>query len=372
MKLAVIGGPGFIDRSFARSTDQLFAMTGRNTGNLVFWYAFSLHVAAASKSYFSFGFGNEAVDEIHQCDALAFIFANHVNPGMDLGPLVEKLDKIRVPILAVGLGAQSGLGQDIDRLPDGSVEFFRLLSKKTEKIGVRGDFTQSVLKRFGVENTEVLGCISNFTAMNLDASLQANPFGKVKADRIGLNNDFIDAVDPLNEMITRIFPSAVLDFIVQAPVELLHLARNEGSKIDPAYQRRLDKMVKTFSKAGYSERYILNRVYAFYDARAWLEYVRRYDLTLGSRMHGNMISFQAGVPTVFVPHDSRTEELTRTMALPRLELSECQHVQSAADFLEKIQFNRELYLDTRSEMKARYINLIQAAGLEPTKFLLGI
>lgn len=344
-------------------------MTGRNTGNLVFWYAFNMHVKVSSKRYFSFNFGDKAVEEINQCDALAFIFANHVGVGSDLGMLVEKLDRIRVPILAVGLGAQSKMGENIEWLPDGSVEFFRLLSTKTEKIGVRGEFTQSVLRRFGVGNTEVLGCISNFIAVDLDKSLDDNPHSDVKPTRVGLNNDFIDVVDPLNEMIARTFPGAVLDFVIQAPIELLHLARNEDSQVDSAYRRRLDKLVRIFSKGGYSEREIFNRLYAFFDARAWLEHVRRYDLSVGSRMHGNMISFQAGVPTVFVPHDSRTDELTRTMALPRFELSHCHSVHSWSDFIDNIQFDRGIYLDTRAELKSRYIGLLKASGLEPTRIL---
>lgn len=370
MRLSIVGNPGLVDRSFEKSTRDLFGYAGNNTGNLVFWYAFQIHVRAERKSWLPFFFSLDAVDEINDSDALIFIFANHVNPGMDLGHLTEKLDKIRVPIVALGLGAQSRLGEDIHTLPKGSIEFFRLLSAKTEKIGVRGGFTKSVLAHFGVENTEILGCISNFLSDTLPPALGDGRFQMLSgAHRIGLNNDFIDDVEPLNRMVARIYPHAVLDFIVQAPIDLLHLARNEQHEMDPAYRRRLNKFVKTFAERGLSEHEVLDRVYAFFDTRAWMEHSRRYDLALGSRMHGNMVCFQAGTPAVFIPHDSRTEELASTMALPIFHLADCDAIKSEAEFLAGVQFDRIKYLDTRAELKGRYINLLKNAGLDVTNFL---
>ena len=369
MKLSVVGGPGYIDRSFSMDTDKLFGLTGRNTGNLVFWYAFNMHVQAIRKEYFAFNFSEQAVDAINKTDALVFIFANHVNKAMDLGHLVPRLERVEVPIIAIGLGAQSRLGEDIDWLPEGSVKFFQLLSSKTKQIGVRGEFTQNVLRQHGIENTVVLGCISNFLVDKLEGKIVSFDPDSTKYARIGLNNDLIESLQPLNEMVSQLFPRSMLDFIVQAPVELLHLARNELGKVSPEYMSRLEKIAKPFAAGGFSEREIFDRLYAFYDARAWFEHVRRYDLTLGSRMHGNMVSFQAGVPTIFVPHDSRTDELARTMELPRFELSECRSTSSPKELFQKVEFDVTRYFSRRRELKGRYISLLHDGGLKPSKFL---
>ncbi|MCR4265117.1 polysaccharide pyruvyl transferase family protein [Nitratireductor sp. ZSWI3] len=362
MKLAIVGMPGFIDRSFARSTEELYRLCGNNTGNLVFWYAFQMHVQAEERVFLPFNFNP---DVVNKCDIMVFIFANHVNPGMDLGDLVEKLERVEVPVVAFGLGAQSKLGEDVVSLPEGSVEFFQALSRKTDKIGLRGEFTKETLSRFGVHNTEVIGCISNFISSDAAARIPADFKNVQNVRRVAVNSDFIDSVAPFNRMIGRVFPDAALDVVVQAPIELLHLSRNEHTKIGKAYRAKIDKVLSSFD--GKDREALRDRVYAFYDARSWMEHAQRYDFSGGSRMHGNMVSFQTGTPTVFVPHDSRTLELASTMRLPRFPIADCDEVKSAGDFFANVRFDKDEYMQKRQELKKRYESILLNSGLRLSK-----
>lgn len=364
MRVGIVGTSGTIERSFEKNTSELYGTCGNNTGNLVFWYAFNGHIDATERYFSSFHFDP---DEMNKCDVMVFIFANHVNPGMDLGFLVEKLEKVRIPIVAIGLGAQSGLNEEIDSLPQGSITFFKSLSQRVDQIGVRGEFTKKTLAKFGIDNTVVLGCISNFLSDKAASVIPDSYDSLMGARRIGVNSDFISSVTPFNRMLARIYPAAVFDFIAQAPQELIHFSRNEAHLVSESYTKFSSGILSAFARNPNDQKEISqlrDRIYSFFDTNAWIEYSRRLDLSAGSRMHGNMAAFQGGATTVFVPHDSRTKELAQTMQLPMFELAKCDQIDSREKFVQNIDFDKERYLQRRSELKPRYVSMLDSVGLK--------
>lgn len=358
MKLAVIGNPGFIDRSYLLPTANVYARCGNNTGNLVFWYAFQTHITASTKKYFGFHFNP---DQVNQCDAAVILFANHVNPQMDLGPMLQRLDDIKIPVTALGLGVQGELDKTIEKLPAGSIEYFKLLSEKSEMIGLRGTDTQSALARIGVENTQVLGCVSNFITPKLEQHFRGAKHKK--ANRILLNNDLTNAGRPVNELVAAAFPDATFETLVQAPLDSLHVARNEFDKVDKDYWARLNDVFAPFISAGHSMSTLLGSTKCFFDTRPWLEYSRGFDFSIGTRMHGNMVSLQSGTPTLFCVHDARTKELCATMSLPTLP----DHVSAKSVDPEILLAlaNEALdpYLETRSRLLVGYKAFLQNSKL---------
>ena len=360
MKLAIIGNPGFVDRSFEKKTEAIYAECGNNTGNLVFWHAFNGHVANIEKQFYGFHFDPAA---INKCDSLVFILANHVNPSFDLGFLAERLDKVTVPVLAVGLGVQMPFGAEVGDLPQGSKDFFAVLARKASQIGVRGETTKQALSRLGIDNVVVVGCISNFIADKFASVLAAMDFRKAAFKSVLLNNDFINSVLPLSLLALALFPRANFDFIVQAPIDLLRLTRNERERITPDYMATLRRAIQPFVARGESEEAILRRVFSPFDTSAWLEFVKRYDFAFGSRMHGNMVCFQAGVPTIFVAHDGRTAELLSTMELPRIDIVAASQITSREQLLDAVNFDPAAHLDRRSMLATRYRAMLAEAGL---------
>ncbi|MEO2045058.1 MAG: hypothetical protein ABGX16_00615 [Pirellulales bacterium] len=63
-----------------------------------------------------------------------------------------------------------------------------------------------------------------------------------------------------------------------------------------------------------------------------------YDFSFGTRFHGNMAAWQAGVPALWLVHDSRTVELCDYLALPYIQHSDFRsditidELKSAADY----------------------------------------
>ena len=367
VRLAIIGNPGFIDRSFLLETEALYRRCGNNTGNLVFWYAFQTHVVAEEKNYFGFHFDPA---NVNKSDAVVFLFANHVNPGLDLGPMLEKLQDIKIPVIALGLGIQGEIDKPLQELTPGSIEYFSLLGEKADTIGVRGDLTKAALAQLGVPNTEVLGCVSNFITPKLQNQFRA--FDPDRVSRILINNDFTNAALPVNQALATAFPDAIIDNVAQAPLELLRAARDEIGKIPDEYVSKMKSVLKPYADAGRSETAMLNNIHAFYDTRAWLEYSRGFDLAIGTRMHGNMVAHQAGVPTLFCIHDSRTAELCNTMAIPGIPTSAIS--ESLRDSMYKIRDEQavESYFAERAALAQRYRAFLENAGLICSPLLMSI
>lgn len=361
MKLAVVGTPGFIDRSYQTRTETLFGRCGNNTGNLVFWYAFQSHVVAHEKKYFPFHFNPV---EVNKCDAVVILYANHVNSNFDLGPLLDRLDAVRVPVIALGLGLQAKLDSSVGSLPEGSVEYLKLLASKTETIGVRGAQTAKALHDIGIDNTAVLGCVSNF--MTSDLGHRLTPWKGHAVNKILLSNDYSKVSNALNQAINSGFPNAHVENVVQAPLELLKLARNDAD-VDAGLDReRLHKFLAPLVNPERSLDTLLQSVTAYFDARAWLEKAKAYDLALGTRMHGNMIALQAGRPTLFCVHDARTDELCEAMCLPsvRIDVLPLNLEERLEESLSRDALNT--YLERREELFADYLRFLGRANLAIT------
>lgn len=65
-----------------------------------------------------------------------------------------------------------------------------------------------------------------------------------------------------------------------------------------------------------------SRTQHFSAIEPWLDFSRTCDISLGMRIHGNMIPLQAGVPSIVVTHDSRTSGLSKTMGIPTISAKE--------------------------------------------------
>ena len=91
----------------------------------------------------------------------------------------------------------------------------------------------------------------------------------------------------------------------------------------------------------------------------------KYDFSVGLRLHGNMVAWQAGTPALWVYHDSRTQELAETMALPRMPfqtfIDECETVQDA---WKRVEFDPVAYGERRALLKSRIVKVMETEGIK--------
>ena len=61
-----------------------------------------------------------------------------------------------------------------------------------------------------------------------------------------------------------------------------------------------------------------NRVKFFISADAWIKDMRHIDLSIGTRLHGNIAAILGGAPALFIPVDSRMRELVEYHGFPQV------------------------------------------------------
>ena len=70
-------------------------------------------------------------DEVNASyDRIVIPAANWISPWTDLGALADALDEVEVPIVVVGIGAQSGIEMSIPDLKPGTARLLKVLSGK--------------------------------------------------------------------------------------------------------------------------------------------------------------------------------------------------------------------------------------------------
>ena len=171
MKVALIAPQRRVEDSYRRSSEYLFRKSGANTGNFAFVEALSSHLSPHVEI-----FPWEASPDVlrERCDIIVMACANQLGPHSNLEQLAIMFERAKLPILAIGLGAQAKeLGATVELTP-GTRRWLDVVAahapSKAPNIGVRGEFSREQVERNSVHDRAIVtGCPSNF--INPDPSL---------------------------------------------------------------------------------------------------------------------------------------------------------------------------------------------------------
>jgi hypothetical protein len=311
--------------------DKQFNATGQNTGNLLIGNGLLQQIEC--NRYFV-GTHHQPEFVAENCQLIAIPAANWIYQGFDFGWLADYLERIRsdIPILVVGLGAQmpsSSLTDEV-KIPDGSKRMLKIMAERCVEIGVRGEFTASVLNRMGIKNVRVTGCPSFYTNCAPTLEIQKEEFHEgfrvsINGSRNVYKHSFNpDAAFAVESELLRISINNHYDYVLQnekPEMQILH---------DPRRQHEFDGTLQHLSNihglgvdAGQYVNWIKDCCKVFYSIREWTDYIRYKDLSIGSRFHGNLIALLNGVPAILIAHDSRTREMAEFMRIPHVSVEKC-------------------------------------------------
>jgi len=115
------------------------------------------------------------------------------------------------------------------------------------------------------------------------------------------------------------------------------------------------------------------RFKAFIRVEDWLGYYSTRSATIGTRIHGNILSLQASIPSLPITHDSRTHELCQTMGIPHIPLEEIETLTHGNDIIQRFDIVRQANADEldhhRMQVACKYLNAITEIGLTPSNHL---
>ena len=375
MQPFILGLSPSIDGVPFRATSELYDLTGHNTGNLAFHYAIDRQLGGGLASV-GWGAAEAAIDAAGPHAVLPC--ANQLGSHTDYGPLGRKFATLKVPITAIGLGAQSG---SYDRQPEvskGTLEWVRAIADHaagtTPNISVRGPFSLRVLESFGLgDRAVILGCPTLF--------IHPDPWlGKRIAARTGAPGRIAVAaghqrwthLGRLEASLAQLVTETQGSYVGQSALEMLRLTRGEFGALDAQSRKDCRDYIQPQATLDEFARWSEVHGHAFFDVEAWLEHYRRFDFVLGTRIHGVILALQSGVPGLCIVHDTRMRELCETMLVPFVLAEDVRDGIRREDLAALYQFDADAFDRRRQELAARYVGFLHGNGLVPAAWLQAI
>ncbi|MEV6835565.1 polysaccharide pyruvyl transferase family protein [Streptomyces sp. NPDC051133] len=294
-----------------------------NSGNLIFQDAAHKILETPDTEVVSNGGRTEvaAAARINEeYDAFVVPLANAFRPSFEtaLQRLTRLISRLRIPVVVLGVGAQTGVSYDparLKRIEPTVRAFCSAVLEHSASIGVRGEFTEQYLRDMGFRDVEVIGCPSLFL-YGRDLDVRKRTPELTAGSRIAVNGSH-SAVQKqgLGTVIGRAhaqYPN--LRFIGQNLSDARQLHWRDLS--DP--NSRVTAMPTHPDHPMYRE----DKVRVYVDPITWIDDLRSFDFSFGSRIHGNIAALLAGTPATVLCGDSRTLELCRYFEIPHRRLDQ--------------------------------------------------
>ncbi|MDR0912568.1 MAG: polysaccharide pyruvyl transferase family protein, partial [Methanobrevibacter sp.] len=176
-------------------------------------------------------------------------------------------------------------------------------------IGVRGNITFDYLNSLGFNKNEikVLGCPSvyyNGPNYNITSPEINND------SKIALNiTPYVNQMTPIVNTISNEFNN--YEYFMQ-DIRDLNLMLY-GKEWGPGVQKVRDYYPKILNE---------NKAAFPIDSRSWINNLKNFDYSIGSRLHGTIAALNAGIPGTLIVHDLRTEEIAQYHKMPYVKIED--------------------------------------------------
>jgi len=300
-----------------------FFYVGNNTGNLVFIRALKNIFAPVIFPLWdvdSGAFRNDPAVTHYITTELIWLTENTEYPHV--WKMLEGIgDK---PLVPISVGVHSRTDSTKIALHPDTVRLLRTIAERAV-LGVRGEYTAAVLERLGILNLQIIGCPSLYYGMNDRLRLDKPEFREDMRAVVNFRT-FYGNLRPAECEFLTFAANRKLPFAEQTQQELTLLnCQNNG----PQYE--------------YLSAWLKEHKRVFFEIDPWVEWLRQFDFSMGSRFHGNVLAIMNGIPALTMVIDGRMQELTRLFRLPTMDAADfsmdkpLRHYYDLADFAE---FNR--------------------------------
>jgi hypothetical protein len=374
MKVALIATDLRAEDSYRFPSEHLLKKSGGNTGNFAYvqalWNHLSPHV-----EIFPWHASPEKIRET--CDVVVIACANQLGAHTNLEHPAQTLEKIGLPVLAVGLGAQAPTTDAKVELTAGTKRWLDVVAAfapaKTPNIGVRGEFSRQQVERHGAgSRAAVVGCPSNF--INPDPCLGAvlgQKFRNLRLDRIaapaGLH--LWPHLKSIEQSLAELVEATSGLYVAQSEIDMIRLSRGEWRRMEAKTETALHEYIRPRLSDEDFRVWCKRYATCFPDANSWMESMRNFDFVVGARFHGVMLAIQAGTPGGVIAHDSRTLEMCETMQIPVRKFNELPESIDLSAISSLFTFDVAAYDCARSTLGRNYQEMLTAAGIEPSQGL---
>jgi polysaccharide pyruvyl transferase WcaK-like protein len=252
--------------------------------------------------------------------------SNYLNAEMDWENAVAVIEKLKIPVIAFGIGAQAPTHGTL-QLSDATKRVMRAIADRCETMGVRGAYTADVLWDIGIKNTRIIGCPTLFRHRDPNRRVNLKPLDQVRTVGYTLRREVSKTYARDIAQYLGVQRQTLLQAAERFDVTVFAQGETEEKKIVLGTQAQRETAIAALTKANwfqgaddkllalYRARLFYSDVVAQYDAA-----VRSQDLVLGYRLHGNLMALANGVPSIYFTYDSRTAEFAETFDIPAYDV----------------------------------------------------
>lgn len=254
--------------------------------------------------------------------------SNYVHKDMVWDQAIDVLKKLKIPVIAWGIGAQAPVKGKIE-LSEETKTVLRMMAESTTSIGVRGAYSAQVLWDLGIKNVRIVGCPTAFRRNNPDLSIQLPPLESIRTAGITVRREVSSTYARDIQQYLTFHRDLVKSLASRFDVVLMAQGEVEEKKIvlgtieqreEALAALRADKQVRDWYLDDAMEK--LHRERLFYSdvVADYEDLVQQKDLVLGYRLHGNLMALANGVPSIYFTYDSRTVEFAETYQIPSFDV----------------------------------------------------
>jgi hypothetical protein len=248
--------------------------------------------------------------------------SNYLHPGMDWENAASVLKRLRIPIIAFGIGAQAPAKGKLE-LSNESRRVLDCIAEHCVSFGVRGIYTAEVLWSLGIRNVRIIGCPTLFRNNDPTLRIELPPLDEIKRAgftlRREVGHDYAQNIrrylDLQRDTILDLAGRFDLHVMAQGEVEEKKVLWGAPEMRDAALgQLREQSWLR--GEGDPMEELYRSRLFYADSVREFEQFVQNKDLVLGYRLHGNLLSLANRVPSVYFTYDSRTVEFAETFQIP--------------------------------------------------------
>ena len=348
------------------SIEEELSYFGLNSGNLAF--VRGIEEILLNGNEFKLPW-HSSVEKIEKNINLFFPAANQLGGHTDMGNLAELWSKYDVPIVTLGLGIQSDINE-LPKINEGTKKWLDALVNNSEKfgtkLGVRGVKTERFINNLypGKNIAVSIGCPSQFINSKKNILNSINRKIKSRMKRCAINS--ADISWKHIQHIEKRFINAIINegysYIVQAPPEEYAAARAPLNS-NKVFYEKFSSIFFEKNEVSKSRNFFYNHSKSFVEIDEWINYLKPHDFNFGTRIHGTMLALAAGIPSLLIIVDSRTQELAEQLGIPHTSyFFETDPIDVIREKL--ISFDYEKMLEKWSSNARKIDNILKPLGIE--------
>jgi polysaccharide pyruvyl transferase WcaK-like protein len=270
-----------------------------------------------------------AIDRLNaEFDYVFLRGSNYVHAQMNWSRTAEVLRRLKLPVIAFGIGAQAPVSGKLE-LSEDTKTVLKLISDSTASLGVRGTYSAEVMNELGIGNVRIIGCPTAFRNNRPDLAIRLPALDAVKQVGVTLRREVSKAYAKDIRRYLGFHRDLVKAMAQRFEVTLMAQGEVEEKKLALGTpEQKEEAMAALRQNAWANEWYLDERMEELYRGRMFYsdvvaEYeqlVRKLDLVLGYRLHGNLMALANGTPSIYFTYDSRTVEFAETFRIPSVDV----------------------------------------------------